>query len=322
MNKPNIFKLIPWAVFVILAIFIFFNFQLIEDTIKSMSYTPTPEMQEIQTKLNLTKTGERIFKASSPVLSEADEFNVECQSTNEEISTLGCFNGEKIFIYNITEKKFEGIRESTTAHELLHAYWARFSENEKNELTPILENFAENADKKFKDSLETYQTSQRLEEIFVRSGTQVRDLPDELEEIFENVFIDQDAIVNFYDSYSTPFDEINKELKNLSAEMSSLNEQITNETAEYEEYSRILSGEIDEYNNCVTTYGCFPSRESADARRLELEAKQSYSETLYEALSNDIDRYNQLVETYNKKVVYGRKLDTIINSNKQPEELE
>lgn len=321
MNKRNIIKTTIWAVFLILIALAIVNLQTLKDIYFAMTFKPTPEMSEIQEKLNLTEKGKRIFLASAPEIVDAEQFNESCNATGSEVSTLGCFNGQKIYIYNVDSEELDGIKESTSAHELLHAVWSRLSTAEKENLTPVLESFYEKSDEKFKDSLKTYQEKEKIEETFVRSATQIRDLPETLEKEFAKIFENQDSIVKYYDAYITPFDKINEEIDTLSAELETLGASIDQKRTDYENRSASLGGQIGEFNNCAATAGCFASSYAFYNRRNELLAEQNSLNDLYNTLDAEINFYNEKVNLYNSKIIKGKELNTQINSNKQLENL-
>ena len=110
---------------------VFLNRQWLVDYWRGHDYVPTSEMGEIEKKLNLTERGEFLFKASRPELNNSDEFNRNCLSHNAEMAVLGCYTNNTVYVYDITEAELDGIRELTTAHELLHAVFLRMDEKER-----------------------------------------------------------------------------------------------------------------------------------------------------------------------------------------------
>ena len=69
------------------------------------------------------------------------------------------------------------------------------------------------------EELQTYDVAQREEELFVRAGTEVTNLPMELENIYGEIFKNQDAVVAFYDKYIAVFREMEAEMDTLKTEM-------------------------------------------------------------------------------------------------------
>lgn len=244
------------------------NREWIVDYVRGVSYQPTSEMSAIRDKLKLTDKGEFLFNATQPVLNGRETFNSVCRTaTDTEVAVLGCYTGGNIYIYNIVSDELKGIRELTTAHELLHAVWARMSDDERVALTePLTRVFEANQDLLGKE-LDTYDIKEKQEELYVRVGTEVADLPDALEKHYGEVFSDQDLVVDFYNSYIKTFREIETEMDNLKAEMEALGAEIDSLKAEFERaptwalYYRI-NALVDEYNARVEKY-------NADIERYE-----------------------------------------------------
>lgn len=291
-----------------------FNFQFLKDTYLAMTFEPSEEILSIKDKLNLTENGNRIFLASAPTLNSADEFNIICNADNTETSTLGCFTNQKIYIYNIESEELAGVKESTSAHELLHAIWSRLSTADKENLIPTLESVYKKGDKDFKDSVENYEESARIEEIYVRSATQIKDLPENLETHYAKYFNNQDKIVDYYNSYIEPFNTIKAELDTLEKELKTLNDSISAKNSEYDTRITNLSREITEFNSCASTVGCFADDASFFACRSELLSEQSNLDALFDSLNSDIEFYNEKVKEYNENVIHGKELNSIIDS--------
>lgn len=244
------------------------NREWIVDYARGVSYQPTAEMSAIRDKLKLTERGEFLFNATQPVLNGRETFNNVCRAaTDTEVAVLGCYTGGNIYIYNIVSSEFAGIRELTTAHELLHAVWARMSDEERVALVePLTKTFEANQEILGKE-LDTYDVKEKQEELYVRAGTEVADLPAELEKHYAEVFTNQDLIVKFYNSYIKVFREIEAEMDNLKAEMDTIGAEINALKAEFELaptwdlYYRI-NALVDEYNVRVEKY-------NADIERYE-----------------------------------------------------
>ncbi len=322
MNKRNIIKTIIWVIFLGSVAFAIINFQAIKDFYFSTTFSPSNEISEIDQKLDLTDKGHRIFFASSPTINTAEDFNQNCKSAGEDISTLGCYNGQRIYIYNIESDELDGIKESTAAHELLHAIWQRLSTADKENLMPTLESIYEKSSEEFKKSLKTYEESAKTEEIYVRSATQIKDLPENLEKHYAEYFNNQDKIVEFYDSYIAPFNAIEKETEALQTELNTIMTTIEQKRADYESRSDAFSTAVNEFNNCASNAGCFASNYAFSTRRSELLTEQASLNELLDSINVDIELYNAKVEEYNVRVIHGNELNRIINStSKKTEEI-
>ena len=303
------------------AVGVVLNRQWLYDFYRVQTYQPSSEMSQIRESLDLTERGEFLFNASQPVLNGSDEFNAHCQSGDTEIAILGCYTGGNIYIYNITEAELDGIRELTTAHELLHVVFARMTSEEKASLKPLLEQVYQNNQEILEEDLNTYDESERFEELYVRAGTEVAALPEALEKHYAEVFEDQDKVVAFYNDYNGVFRALKAELDSLAAEMEALNVEIAEKTAEYEDRFSQLNANVVSFNSCAEVAGCFATEAEFYARRDVLVAEQEALESLYNELNGLINTYNAKVEVYNADVLQSQKLNTMINSNSKPAEI-
>ena len=319
-QKSHAGAIITSVIFVILAVFFLLNRVVVIDWFKGIGYNPTPDVLAIKTSLGLTADGERIFNATRPLLASRDDFNNSCESHDESVSVLGCYTGDRVYVYNVDDESLAGIRESTTSHELLHAVWSRLAGLEKTQLIPLLEStYADHPE--LKDTIESYDKSEQLDELYVRLGTQVADLPEELETHYARFFADQDTIVNFYNSYIKPFNELNAQIETLKQEMSALETEIKNRSAALDARLASFDSRVDEFNRCADTAGCFNQWTFA-ASRAELVAEQNSINLENDAINALINSYNAKVDTYNSSILRSSELQNLINSNSPTTKIE
>ena len=294
--------------------------QRIYDFFRGISYKPTAEMVGIREKLNLTDEGVFLFNASRPELNVRDEFNEKCRAGQDfEVAVLGCYVDGNIYVYDIESEELDGIRELTTAQELLHAVYARMSDGDKAILEPLLESvYATNKDV-LESDIDTYDEVAKMEELYVRAGTEIKDLPKALEDEYARVFEDQDAVVAYYEGYIAVFREVEAELEALTGEMEALTAEIEQKTMEYERRFAQLDADIVSFNSCAEVAGCFKTEDEFYARRSGLVAEQGALGVMYEELNGLIDQYNQKVEAYNNEVLRSNELNRMINSSERPE---
>lgn len=302
----------------------FLNRGQIYDYISAQTFRPSEKIANVKDSIKLTSRAGTIFYATHPALMEKDAFNGACDSHDDEISVLGCYSGGQIYLYNIEDPELAGVVESTAAHELLHAVWERMGTNEKDEVTSYIKSVYD--DEKYHEllaeDLETYEEEERIEELHSRIGTEIADLPAALEEHYAKYFENQDLIVDFYDSYITPFRELSEEIDAMSEKLEIMSAEIDEKTAIYYQDADMLSAEIDQFNACVSTPNCFATDAIFYARRNVLVGKQSALDSEYDALNDLIDQYNALVEEYNANILRGETLERAINSNKKTELVE
>ena len=305
----------------VIAIVVAWRWEWIYDWYRGIIYQPSAEMATIRTKLKLTGQGEFIFNAAQPELNDAADFNENCRQDETEVAVLGCYTLGNIYVYDIKDTRLDGIRELTAAHELLHVFWAKMDNGERERLQPILNQVYKNNLIILKDDIETYAESERLEEIFVRAGTEIKELPVGLEEIYARVFESQDAVVDFYDNYSAVFREMKTRLENLADELESLKSQIDEKIHEYEVGVANLEKDIINFNSCAETVGCFQSNAEFYAQRNALIACESALNVLNDEVNVLIDNYNDKVNEYNSNALESRRLQNIINSKAETTEI-
>ena len=322
VKKSSLFGWVFTIILFVLITVLFLNREWFYDYYRGMSYKPSSEMARIRDDLLLTGQGEFWFNAAQPVLSDADEFNAHCRPVgNTEVAVLGCYTEGNIYVYDIDSEELEGIRELTAAHELLHVRWAKMSEGEKDKLRPYLDQVLENHRDVLGDEIDIYDESEKIEELYVRAGTEVDDLPFELEEHFAEVFSDQDKIVRFYNSYIGVFRRLEAEMDSLKTEMEQIEADINAKTDEYRVRFSTLNAEIEDFNDCAKTEGCFATEWEFTLRRNQLIAEQNNLQGLYNEIDGLIDTYNEKVEAYNADVVRTDELNQMVNSTSRPTEI-
>lgn len=319
--KKRIWFAVIAVVVAAIGVGIWLNREWFYDYWRGMTYEPSAEIVQIRNKLGLTERGIFLFNASQPELNERDDFNNNCPTSNVETAVLGCYTEKSIYIYNINNEELAGIRELTTAHELLHAVWARMSEEERRGFVPELTRVFDDNQARLSEELDSYEVDEKQEELYVRAGTEVKDLPEGLERHFAEIFTEQDRIVDYYEGYIGVFERIEAEMDGLTDEMEKLKSEIDTKTLDYEQRMARLNADIVSFNSCAVVVGCFEDENAFYARRGVLVAEQEALAILYDEMGGLVDDYNELVEKYNKDVMYSNKLSNIVNSHSVPEEL-
>lgn len=297
---------------------VFLNRQWLSDFWRGMEYQESEEMAEISGRLGLTERGEFLLRAARPQLMDSDEFNEHCRDDETE-AVLGCYAEGDIYVYNVEAPELMGIREVTVAHELLHAVWARMDETERNGLIDDLRRVEVANGAVLGDELSLYDDTAVLEELYVRAGTEVRDLPEALERHYAEIFVEQDVVVGLYEGYIGVFRQMEVEINALMGEIETMKVQMDEEMAEYERRAEQLKADVVSFNSCAEVAGCFKSEEVFNARRGGILAEQEALRQMFDTLNARVEAYNTLVDRYNADVIYARKLRSMINSNVVPE---
>ncbi|RYC74875.1 hypothetical protein [Candidatus Nanosyncoccus alces] len=313
-RKRHIFGGVFLVVLVVVAATVVLKRDWIYDWYRGVSYQPSSEMVTIRDELGLTNRGEFLFNAAQPVLNTAADFNLNCRQDESEVAVLGCYTAGNIYIYDVKDAKIAGIRELTTAHELLHANWARMSESEQRELTESLTRVFEANQEMLGEEIDSYDISEKQEELYVRAGTEVKDLPETLEKHFAEIFKDQDKIVDFYESYIVVFQRIKTEMETLEEEIELMKGEIETKIAEYERQLSQLEADIVSFNSCAEVAGCFQNENDFNVRRAALVERQDELNALNDEINELVDAYNEKIDDYNANAMEGRELQSMIDS--------
>lgn len=290
----------------------------VQDFWKGLGYEPTPEVAAAQADLALTSTGERIFKATNPVLEGRDDFNTHCNSHDVDVSLLGCYVDGRIYVYEITEEQLKAANKVTLAHELLHAAWERMKPNEREEIGLELEKLYMKERAWFDKELEAYDTSVWVEEMYTRAGTKLEDLPEVLEEHYAQYFRERARLVKYYQEYEAPFLVLQMELETLADKIETVRAEIEAERLAYIEDVEALDVRIERFNSCAELAGCFTDEVEFNRQRAVLVSERNALESRREKLNAKIDENNQRIEDYRERQEALGELNDAMNSNIEP----
>lgn len=320
--------LIALGLIIATSLLVYSNRQLVSDTISASQYQATPEMQSVIDRISLTSAGDRIFRASHPTLNASESFNENCSGVEHSESDLiiGCYDGDKIHLFEITDERLDGIVEVTSAHELLHAQFDRLSTQEKTQLAAQLrQEFDVQAerDPALGERMKVYEhlsPESFANELHSVLGTEVSDLSPELEKHYAAVFRDRSAIVGLFQTYNARFVEINRQRTELASRLESLGQQIEAARSAYEagverfnadSQSLITRNNNFEFANNPSLF--YSLRDELSTRRAALESERV-------SLNSTIDDYNRLREELLAIDATAQDLIRAIDSNVVPAE--
>ncbi len=319
-------SLLGSAAVVLFSAVLFFNIlfsrQYIVDSVKAYQYAPSADMAHIRSDLRLTSKGSFYFNASEPVIEPASEFNQSCRQTQETNNPiLGCYDAERIYVFDVTNKKLAGIEQTTAAHELLHAAYGRLGSSDKAALdTELQKAYEQHKTPELIERMDYYKRTEpgeEMNELHSILGTEISDVGPILEDHYRQYFTDRSVITNFHNQYATIFSSVTNDIQRLST-------QINSQTA-------ALNIRIDAYNASVqqldsdaasfskrNRQGEFTSADEFNSEQNQLLQRQNALADERNSINvaiNSIDglrtQYNQLVEEYNQ-------LNSSINSSLTP----
>lgn len=277
------------------------NVQYIGDRIVASQFTPSPKMSQIISDLQLTDTGLFVLTTARPELNDQQSFNQHCQKKQEKTIVLGCYvSPYNIHIYDVEDARLDGVRQVTTAHEMLHVAYERLSVNEKEKVDTLIKQAlpavqAEN--KTLAERLTIYdktEPGERNNELHSILGTEAHTLPHELEVYYQRYFKNRTVVVSFADAYSNVFASLQQNQQIVIDEMKALNQDIEQRVDQYNVDIASLNTSIEAFNQRAQISGGFNTQEEFDQQKQVLVSLRAKLED--ERLSID-----QKIEQYNKK---------------------
>ncbi|UOQ58598.1 hypothetical protein MUN78_07175 [Leucobacter allii] len=298
--------------------------QLISDQFAAMTFEPSARVVELVDELNLTDAGERTLLATRPTVDASQHFNDQCAGVDhsEQGHVLGCYTGDRIHLFGVTDPRVSGIVEVTAAHELLHAVYARLAEGDRMALAQRLRTeydaLAEHDDA-LRERMSIYEhlsDTAFANELHSVLGTEVRELPEWLEEHYATWFADRGALVDRFDAYHSVFVGLQREADALEEEMETLRADVENRKAEYDHEVTEYNADAEELEAAVPA----STAEQAllDRRRSTMTQRRADLDATRDALQIDIDRYNDLREQLTELSAISSELDRQLNSELAP----
>ena len=109
----------------------------------------------------------------------------------------------------------------TAAYEMLHAGYAALEPSDRKHVDTMVEDaFRASRDERLRalsDELAALPARDRLDALHSLLGTQVAQLPDELEHYYASFFQDRQSVVSAFWSYKSAFDALDSQLDRLGS---------------------------------------------------------------------------------------------------------
>lgn len=293
-------SLVVVLVSIIVTLVLLGNRQQIVDHIAVLQYQPSSEIAAIADRTALNDHGEFLFYASRPSLEGTQAFNDICTRHEESTAILGCYDGDKIYIYDVPNPKLDGIREVTAAHEMLHAAYLRMSAAEQQAVNGLVEaEYAKlSSDSDFSERMAFYartEPGERDNELHSIIGTEVASISADLEKHYEKYFDDRNKVVALHAQYASVFADLQSRSEQISSQMAALKESIDNETVTYNSQVSQLNDDIQNFNARANS-GAFSSQAEFNNERKKLMDRADGLENLRAGISENHATYNTLRE--------------------------
>jgi uncharacterized protein YukE len=232
----------------------------------------------------MTSGAQHLFYVNHPqIISDVSVFRTSCTETEQTI-VLGCYHptDNGIDIYQVKDTRLNGIVQVTAAHEMLHAAYGRLSRSDKQKVDGWLLDYYNHGlhDSRILDTINAYKQTEPndvVNEMHSVFGTEVGNLPANLESYYKLYFSDRAVIVGFADNYKNEFSTRITQINADDAKLADLKKQISQQEA-------ALNSQLNQING--------------DRARLDsLKAQGNYS-----AYNAQVTNFNAEVEAYNSGV--------------------
>ncbi|GGE29182.1 hypothetical protein GCM10011510_08110 [Streptococcus himalayensis] len=270
------------------------------------------EIVALEEKIELTNQGKRLFYKTNPQLEPAEVFYQSAPKQRERMLVWGYYLSglDEIHILANQKPELSGIEEVTAAHELLHAVWARLSDEEKErlgkELRMVYEQVKTASLEERMALYEEEEPGQFENELHSILGTEYGELSPPLEEHYALYFRNRPALVAFRQQYGATFEAMEQQIQQLQLDIQQLKADIDTAQASYETKKEELDAAIAQFNQRAASGG-FTSQ-------TEFQAERSYLFSQQEIVEAEGNTINQWIEDYNAKV---SALNTLSQKNQE-----
>jgi chromosome segregation ATPase len=201
----------------------------IYDSLRLRGYQPPQAITQLATDTTMNDHTRRLFYVYHPALEDKTAFVQSCKLAEKTI-VLGCYvPSQGIYLSNITDERLAGVIQVTAAHETLHAAYDRLSDSDKSKVDAMVTSaYSQVTDKRIRETMDAYRKSgaDTTNELHSILGTEVRNLPPDLEAYYSRYFKDRKAIVAYSEKYEQAFDERQKAVDSYDQQLATIKGQI------------------------------------------------------------------------------------------------
>lgn len=288
------------------AVWVVHNEPAVKDQLVAYQFDASDEILRYASAAGLSETGELYFFASLPQIVSGVEFDRFCTRKEPGIGVLGCYTtrDRRIYLFDVTDKRLTSVEPVVAAHEMLHAAWARLSVEERERLAGLLEEgFATlPEDHPLQDRIASYESdnpASRIPELYAILGTEIRDLPQALEDHYSIYFSERSRVVSLSDEVYRVFSTLSDQLQALATDLESRAAEIEGLRYTWEQSSETLRADVTAFNAKARIPGGFPRQSEFEAARVALEDRRGRLLNMRVTLQTKIDEYNTLLEELN-----------------------
>ena len=293
------------AALIIGSVWLWTQRQYVVDAIQYHQYTPTQAVREVAADAGLTDDALFTFYATHPAVESSEAFNQHCERREADSPILGCYSANRIYIFDVTDERLNGIKVVTAAHELLHAEYDRLPDAEKRRLQTLLEKvYKSGTDSALEARMKYYEKTepgQAINELHSIIGTEFESIGPELEAHYAKYFEDRSALVRLQEQVESRFKSLSEEADQLVNEIEKLAFTINSDTAEYNRQIAELNDAVRSFNDRAGRTGGFTTQSEFQSGRQDLLTRSNDLSTFRQRIQTNINQYKTLLA----------KLDTI-----------
>lgn len=301
-SKRWLGELVIFVVWLAILAVVAINRQAISDWFRLRGYHPPAAVAQLASQDTMNAYTRHLFYLNRPqLLPTVTSFRKYCPE-NEDTIVLGCYHSGQngIFIYNVQDPTLSGVQQVTAAHEVLHSVYARLSPKGRANLDSLLENYYKNGlhDQRVLAEVKLYQQTEPsdvMDEMSCTFGTEIANLPPQLEAYYKHYFNNRAAIVAYEQQYEGEFTSRQTTVNSDDQQLASMKQQIDAQQASL----------TDQLNQINTDQASLDSLRSSGQTASYNAAVPGYNNEVdaynngVNSLSGAIDNYNQLVATRN-----------------------
>lgn len=267
--------------------------QDIYDWWRLQSYQAPAAVAQLATDTTMNSATRRVFYINHPEVDDKASFRSHCTNgEREQTIILGCYVQKKgIYVLAVNDSRLAGIEQVTAAHELLHAAYDRLSKSERTRTSELITKaYAGVSDQRIRDTIDAYKRAGAdvTNELHSILGTEVKNLPPELETYYSQYFTNRARVVSYSETYQQAFTDRKSKVAAYDLQLTDLKAQIDANQSELGQRAILL-----------------------EAKRSDLD--QLKSSGMVAAYNAEVSSYNADVRSYNSIVDSTKKLIAMFN---------
>jgi hypothetical protein len=251
----------------------------------------------------MTDQGKELFLGARPQIDDRAAFAKDCPTPDSRNAfVLGCYQPgrRRIFILRVDRPDLAATMTVTAAYEMLHAAYAELDTTARKRVDAMVDDaFRASRDERLRalaDELGGLPARERSDALHSLLGTEVAQLPEDLEHYYAVFFRDRQAVVSAFWSYKTAFDALDSQLDRLAQEIDGMKAQVV---ALHQQYD-VVGADADRLTAQLKDV---KSRDVGEALIAQQNAAVDHANDLARGLLAAVAQANAKIETYNGLVL-------------------